>query len=92
MTDGYNLSKVTELKSIKVMKKKIYSAPQTIICECLIERSLLVTNSHEPAWNPSDENPDSTIPIVDEKDGNLGEAGSEISGAKGHNVWSKWDD
>lgn len=74
------------------MKKKKYSAPQTITCECLMERSLLAAESHEPAWNPEDDNPSSTIPIVDEKDGNLGEAGSEISGAKGHNAWSNWED
>lgn len=73
------------------MKKK-YSSPQICICGCKMERSLLASESHEPAWNPTDGTPDSTIPIIDEKDGNLGEAGSEITGAKGHNAWSKWDD
>lgn len=74
------------------MKRKNYMIPHINICKCLVERSLLAAESHESAWNPTDSTPSSTINIVEETDGNLGDEDSEISGAKGHNAWSNWED
>ncbi len=78
------------------MKKEFYIKPSLSIHPMSYASPILAGStdtSQTPAWNPDDTNPQSpTIPVNSEKDNNLGGAGSELTGAKGHNTWSMWDD
>ncbi|HBN46556.1 MAG TPA: hypothetical protein DD401_02685 [Prevotella sp.] len=77
------------------MKKQAYTAPQTRCYQVEYNRNLLAGSNTQGAWTPAgpdDPNPQPPIDIKDETGGNLGEEGSEISGAKGNNLWTTWEE
>ena len=74
------------------MKKQSYIAPEAI-CYRTKGEGCLLAGSYKGAWTPADkndQNPQPPIDIKDEKDGNLGDEGSEITGAKHNTSWGFW--
>lgn len=74
------------------MKKQAYTAPQTRCYLIKYDRNLLAGSRTQGAWTPDDTDPQPPIDIKDETGGNLGEEGSEITGAKANNQWSTWEE
>lgn len=75
------------------MKKKIYTSPRIYCIQLDGEDNLLDASdpSRNKQWQPGGENTP-TINIIEEGGGNLGDPGSEISGAKGNKFsWDTWD-
>ena len=76
------------------MKKKIYTSPR-IYCIQLDGEDNLLLDASDPSRNKKEWTPEengSTINIIEEGDGNLGDPDSEISGAKSNKFsWDTWD-
>lgn len=75
------------------MKKQAYIAPQARCYQVEYDRNLLAGSNTQGAWTPADSddpNPQPPIDIKNETGGNLGEEGSEITGAKHNTSWGFW--
>lgn len=71
------------------MEKKVYQQPHIHITQLTSSVSLLAGSGDEEVdWDPGTNTP---IKTTQEKDGNLGEADSEISGAKSNNDLGGWN-
>lgn len=88
ITMGKNITTDTEKKQ----SKRQYVSPHSELISLTMGGVLLVASPGTgKAWNPNDPDDSDITPIVDEKDGNLGEEGSEITGAKQNQGWQFWD-
>lgn len=74
------------------LNRRKYVSPSTKSFDLTTEEGFLAAASPgtQPSWNP-DDNDKPPIHIKDETDGNLGGAGSEITGAKQFQDWDVWD-
>lgn len=74
------------------LNRRKYVRPSTTTFDLTAEECFLAAASPDtqPSWTPNDKN-NPPIHIKDETDGNLGGAGSEITGAKQFQDWDVWD-
>ncbi len=75
------------------MKKKSYMTPAIRVQYIDLTTSILAGSNetqHDVDWNPRGSQSTPTQ-VIEEGDGNLGDEGSEITGAKKNSSWSDWD-
>jgi len=75
--------------------KKEYITPHTSMLFIGSIASLLGDSATAPTgveWDPTGNGTTPPLPVTPEKDGNLGAAGSELTGAKGHTAWDDWEE
>lgn len=75
------------------MKKKSYMAPDIKVQHINLECALLTDSpeTHNVEWTPKTSAGSIPTQVTEEGNGNLGDADSEITGAKGNSFWSDWD-
>jgi len=75
------------------MKKKSYMTPGILVQHVNSDVAILAGSNetqHDVNWIPKGSQSTPTE-VIEEGDGNLGDEGSEITGAKKNISWSDWD-
>lgn len=75
------------------LNRQSYVRPSIKTFSFAAGESILAADSPDTTrnWNPNDKDNKDVFDIKDEKGGNLGGAGSEITGAKQNQAWNLWD-